>query len=198
MSRSNWLSFSLPSPVRDALYEVAKGIAEDAIDVLGPDITFRNMEHSDIHMTGLFIGDGLHSLKFAQLSRFHTLCSQAPTKKEMKLKFIGFSLFPPGKNNLIVAKFEADQDLYEYAEHLLLSAEAVGLQGLREKHNLEPHVTLGKIQGTRAQVGCLSKHGGPQIPDLALVAKEWTTNGSYLCGKIPQQAFLDWTFEISK
>jgi 2'-5' RNA ligase len=116
----------------------------------------------------------------------------------MHSRFTGFALFPPGKCNLVVAKFEAvDKELHAYAEHLLKSAETVGLTGLREKHNLDPHVTLGKINATKVQVGALSKHGGPNIPDLDQVAKEWTTDGCYLCGKVPPQAFLDWNFTLS-
>lgn len=95
-----------------------------------------------------------------------------------------------------MAQFEAEKCLYEYSEFLLKSTEDIGLSGLREKHNLEPHITLGKINATKAQVGVLSKNGGPVIPPLQLVAQEFKTNGVYLCGKIPPQAYLDWEFGV--
>lgn len=112
------------------------------------------------------------------------------------LRFIEYTIFPPGKNNLIVARFEADKEVYDYAEHLLESSEKTGLKGLREKHNLEPHVTLGKINATKAQVAVLSKNGGPPIPPLDQAAQVFTTDGCYLCGKTPPQAYLDWTFSV--
>jgi hypothetical protein len=99
MSRSNWLSFTLNDEVRDVLFDVARQISESSETILGEGITFRvggqacitdyqGMEHEAVHMTALFIGDGLHSLKYAQLAQFHTLVSEAPFKKPMRLKYV--------------------------------------------------------------------------------------------------------------
>jgi len=194
MSRTNWLSVTLPDGTRDGLSEVAQYIKDNAATVFGEaGITFDPMAHGDIHMTILFIGDGLHRLKYGELEKFHTILSEnIGGGKTFNLSFTGFSLFPPEKSNLVVARFTADKALYGVGENLVGATETVGLNGVRAKHNFEPHITLGKIGATKEQVQRLIKRG-PIIPDPTAHVLKFQTDGFYLCGTHPPQGYFDWS-----
>eukprot|EP01124_Arcella_intermedia_P015082 TRINITY_DN21610_c0_g3_i1.p1 TRINITY_DN21610_c0_g3~~TRINITY_DN21610_c0_g3_i1.p1 ORF type:complete len:195 (+),score=33.06 TRINITY_DN21610_c0_g3_i1:37-621(+) len=190
MSRTNWLSTNLPDDVRDALSQVAQSIQQNPEAVFGDGtITFDPMAHEDIHMTILFIGDGLHRLKFDVLNKFHQSCQALGSSKEFPLRFTGYSLFPPEKNNLIVARFTTEKPFHAFTERLVTCTEQVGLQGIRAKHNFEPHITLGKIGANKEQIQKLIKRGLQVAP---LNIQQFKTDGYYLSGATPPQAYLDW------
>ena len=127
------------------------------------------------------------------------------------MRFSGIDVFPPGKNNLLVARFEASPALHELQR--LVEENAVvssGSAARSEGGAWAPHVTLGKVRASRADVGgaglraaahvwrmCgqgVDEGVGPFAPmhgvlDALLVAP---SDGLTLCGDQPKQVWIDW------
>ena len=67
------------------------------------------------------------------------------------LSLVGFELFPPGKNNLVVARFDVDKSLIKAHDRILNNYFATN-EKVMQGDCFQPHITLGKIQGKSLEV----------------------------------------------
>ena len=99
---------------------VAKALQEDTANLLGtPAGTgFDAIDTASLRMTFLFFGACLRDLPATQLKHFHDcVCAEVANALEQEeslgscLNFERFQLFPPGKMNVVVARFQANEYL---------------------------------------------------------------------------------------
>eukprot|EP00750_Incisomonas_marina_P008372 INCI15451.2.p1 GENE.INCI15451.2~~INCI15451.2.p1 ORF type:complete len:236 (+),score=45.98 INCI15451.2:249-956(+) len=133
-----YLTVTLPPRQREALYQVAQALGEA---IAAESASFDVMSPDAIHMTFLFCGKTLAALSTSTLGRFYdrlsiycgstnecaddssenngdgetshmlTRVADQVTRCSCKLAFDRLQLFPPGKNNLIVAIYRPEKTL---------------------------------------------------------------------------------------
>ena len=151
-----------------ASFSVGTGTTSSSFDAMHPD---------QLHMTFFFAGEQLHALKADALVKWHGDCTSEVANKGQKMdlntvngvshlhiRFRDLVLFPPGKNNLIVAVFDAPPELHALQASITQMAASSGIRSTCEPWL--PHVTLGKIRASKALVDQTSQH-------LMRSGKEW-------------------------
>jgi len=110
------------------------------------------------------------------------------------LSFLGYELFPPDKQNLIIARFGASPALRAVQVAAVSAAASVGMAEIAEKHREPwlPHVTLGKIGATRDQIGQIRLSLPMPFEANAGAAGLVHPMGLCLVGEAPRQVTLDW------
>mgnify|MGYP005996399575 CR=1 FL=1 len=100
-----------------------------------------------LHMTFVYLGD---NLSYHECATYVDLFNQVE-RIEWKFEFEGYSLFPPGKNNLIIAKFRAPPALLSTRTHIV---DQIGPSKLKDEDPYKwiPHITLGKLVGRQRRV----------------------------------------------
>ena len=153
-------------------------------------------------MTFFFAGEQLHHLSANDLEKWHAKCSIAASRLDKQvLTFNRLELFPPGKNNLVVAIFDASNELVLLQREI---AEIAVEAGIAEDQFASwiPHITLGKIGASKVSIGSV----GEKIVSgddyfIANTAKKLgsTVHGIEIKGVTPKQKWLDWdlTFQAS-
>eukprot|EP00746_Dinoflagellata_sp_MGD_P112156 gnl/MRDRNA2_/MRDRNA2_49116_c0_seq1.p1 gnl/MRDRNA2_/MRDRNA2_49116_c0~~gnl/MRDRNA2_/MRDRNA2_49116_c0_seq1.p1 ORF type:complete len:587 (+),score=114.43 gnl/MRDRNA2_/MRDRNA2_49116_c0_seq1:77-1837(+) len=193
--------------VLDDATEAALGIAAEAIvaspsELLGArSVGFEPVQDESRHMTFVFFGEHLRQLPASELLAVHAaICEEvaaAGASAAAPLAFRGFELFPPTKSNLIVACFEPSPFLVELRNAVLRRVRECGLSLSKSLFTMlegdgawMPHVTLGKIRASKAQIGGVScSHAafhslGPTAPALP--------KGLTLLGERPPRAWCNW------
>ena len=117
-----------------------------------------------------------------------------------------FELFPPGKRNLLVARFVAPVRLCALRKELWELCTAAGV-ALADDGEWIPHVTLGKFRATKAQAGRLTcaglverladaDDGGDQDRTIGpVVGMRCGASGTMLVGEQPRRAPLCWKWD---
>lgn len=214
MSNKNaFLGVRLNAALIDILDTAAKALEHDTANLLGmPEGTgFDPVDPESLHMTFLFFGEYLRALPAEELRYLHAgICATVADalnqaeSPSTRLQFQGFELFPPEKMNLVVARFNSTSSLLNLRSEVLELCRSQGISmpcsffSLIEGEGAwSPHVTLGKIRASRAQVGLASCSNGtlqalaPTAPAIPL--------GLTLLGERPPRAWCDWdtplTFE---
>mmetsp|Transcript_30411 Transcript_30411/g.94361 ORF Transcript_30411/g.94361 Transcript_30411/m.94361 type:complete len:230 (-) Transcript_30411:231-920(-) len=205
-NRNAYLAVVLEDETMRALGRAAEAIAADPAELLcarGAEVTFNPVEGAVRHMTFLFFGEHLRQLPAKALGAVHAALEQglaraaAEGAAEAPMAFRGFEFFPPGKANLIVAAFEPTRPLERLREAVLQTVKDVGVAlpvsffaQLEGEGPWAPHVTLGKIGASKAQLGRLSCD---QEALLALAPQSPARpRGLTLLGERPQRAWFDW------
>eukprot|EP00308_Calcidiscus_leptoporus_P012789 CAMPEP_0119402978 /NCGR_PEP_ID=MMETSP1334-20130426/143154_1 /TAXON_ID=127549 /ORGANISM="Calcidiscus leptoporus, Strain RCC1130" /LENGTH=219 /DNA_ID=CAMNT_0007426917 /DNA_START=140 /DNA_END=799 /DNA_ORIENTATION=- len=208
--KSAFLALQLGEETREALASAAFGISQDPARMLAvdEDVVDRDLIGFDIttaerlHMTFVFCGDNLLRLPTDRLAHLHQLLDSAIQRAAdeyaghpewFRLEASGFELFPPGKRNLLVARFVAPARLCALRHELW------------ELCRAQPHVTLGKFRATRAQVERLScmglverlaeADGGRNSVILTNIGMECNAIGTMLVGEQPKRASLSWKWD---
>jgi 2'-5' RNA ligase len=174
---NNWISLNLPEDLRKDLYDIAIYLQKNIKMLINDQVEFDPMKLEDIHLTLVFCGEKLHHIKEEQKEYLNNII-KAFSDKIHKLKFTSYTLFPPYKENLIVAKFTCNKELNE--EVLKLKREFVKFNIIFEPSFL-PHITLGKIKNMKKEYAKQCN-----LADLVKIKNihEFSTKGCYLCGKI--------------
>ena len=204
MPNSNaYLALALPDATRRALQALTSRL-EAQVRLSGGE--FKAMDGDALHMTFLFCGEQLsgREMPASSLVAWHaTLCRAVQDFiGSAKLKVQRLELFPPGKQNLVVATFEASHSMHRLQHELEKLSAAAGLHmsdSVRRQENEQqgditwiPHVTLGKLRtkknGLQSRISVNLHSGHLNLhSDLNFHAPK-----IILCGRIPQQAWLDW------
>lgn len=173
MSNHNaFLAVTLGEDLRDELAAAARALEEDTRNLLGLPIGtgFDAADAGKLHMTFLFFGEQLQHLPVAEVHALHAgfqaAIQTAGASAGTPLAFQGFELFPPGKMNLVVARFEASAELIHLRNEVLDVCRKQGksfpscyFSQIEDEGIWSPHVTLGKIKATREDVGRASADG---------------------------------------
>lgn len=169
---------------------VAQAIQTQSKALLSADVGFEATAPERLHATFVFHGELLQALTKPQLAQLHQELSDIVKESDLEqceLPFKRFELFPPGKQNLIIARFEAPKLLVKLRRSLWRCC---------LKHNASlkiddewlPHVTLGKLQASKAQLGGVTvaalEEFAPKLPIMV--------QGLTLLGTRPKQLWLDW------
>ncbi|KAK3267555.1 hypothetical protein CYMTET_23894 [Cymbomonas tetramitiformis] len=192
--KTAFFSLALDEVDRMTLHAIATSIEAAPSELLGVAGTgFSATPYEKLHLTFVFCGEQLSRLPRERLTAMYhdiRVVTEAASLSlsGCRLTFQNLSLFPPGKNNLIVAHFDAPRTLRDLrqAVYALCLEAGVAVTGDDE---WAAHVTLGKIKATRAQLGKVSLHNvatiAPELPDLL-------AQGIILLGAQPKQAGLSW------
>lgn len=214
-NRNAYLAVCFNDATRSALQELQDALEEH----LGREgYAFDRMDTQELHMTFFFAGEQLSQLKADALRAWHArlvATIQAAIAGEVTMRLSGISVFPPGKFNLLVARFDAPTKLHELQRLVKEGARTAGIASSGSQAESEggawvPHVTLGKVRASRAVVGTAAARAAEHAWQLCgqgvdeglgafapmhghlnalLVAP---TDGLTLCGDQPKQAWLDW------
>jgi len=187
-----FLAVALDDELRAVLHHVACAIEASPEQSLGVEgVGFLPHAEDKLHMTFVFCGEALKKLPKANVTALHGEI-QAKTRRnsalEGHLEFKAFELFPPEKMNLIIARFEAPPFLRELRQFTWAICLKYGV-AMKDDEDWMPHITLGKIKATKAQVGHVSCHSlvAPTLDGAALQPL-----GLTLLGSRPKQVWLDW------
>jgi len=207
MSNKNcFLAVRIDAPTLLALERVGRSLEENPSTLLNmpEDVGFDFMEPEQLHMTFLFFGECLRNLEASQLrTAYAQICekvsdalSEADTLTA-PLEFIGFELFPPQKRNLVVARFKTTDALLRLRDAMFASLRTQGISMPASFFTLiegegawSPHVTLGRIRASKAQIGSASCN----TTGLSTLApsKPLQPHGLTLLGERPPRAYCDW------
>lgn len=126
-------------------------------------------------------------------SRIEEEVTSSATVDVAPLTFEGFELFPPGKMNLIVARFVAPQQLRRLRDSVWRTCLEHGV-AIKDDDEWMPHVTLGKLSATKSQVSRVScRQLTPLAQSMTKAPRQaMTPLGLTLLGSRPKQAWLDW------
>eukprot|EP00658_Telonema_sp_P-2_P009988 TRINITY_DN13731_c0_g1_i2.p1 TRINITY_DN13731_c0_g1~~TRINITY_DN13731_c0_g1_i2.p1 ORF type:complete len:329 (-),score=59.02 TRINITY_DN13731_c0_g1_i2:263-1249(-) len=208
-NRNSYLALGLGIYDRDALHAAAVA-CEDAAARQG--CVFDAMDYEDLHVTFLFVGEMLRKLSAAQLEHFHQRVAQVVRSADLALQRLpldGLDLFPPGKQNLIVARFKAPQGLVALQRAVVQIARESGIASDSERKRLfgengylaragggredtwTPHCTLGKLRAPSTQVTAIGQAVIREIESSTDLVDLHTT-GIVMCGEVPKQLWIDW------
>jgi len=195
-----FLAVVLDEATRSCLDEAAQAIEQAPEALLGvPGVGFAPIASQLLHMTFLFMGDHLRQLPASEVAALHQAVQaavlDAGDAAAAPMAFRGFELFPPEKSNLVVARFDATGPLETLRQAVLRACQAHGRslpqslwQQLEGEGAWVPHVTLGKIAATRANVGRVSCGGlGGLAP-----TRPARPCGLTLLGERPKRLWCDW------
>ena len=217
--KSAFLALDLSELTREALHYAAWTVQRKTAAVMMPavadvsDLGFDATAAERLHMTFVFCGDSLLTLPADRLTDLNqqieaAICrAQALHIEAPALQFVAFELFPPTKNNLLIARFEAPMRLRMLRHELWEICRAAGVAKSDDSEWL-PHVTLGKFRASKAQTGRLTCVGLvqrldendtsasddrviPSVPDVCCRAF-----GVVLIGEQPKRAPLSWSWNL--
>lgn len=205
-NRNSYLALNFPETARDVLRSVAVACSDAAIE---QGYGFEAMDFDDLHMTFFFMGEALRVLTSGQLIAFHAAIERAVSSADLSPQFMRFEsldLFPPGKTNLIVAKFRPPSGLRLLQRQLVEIARQHGLGGsaslrkqLYEEDSWTPHCTLGVFECSRTSLILFQKLRAPakQVANLGervmatvsgedsgLLEKGLLGTGIIMCGEV--------------
>eukprot|EP00750_Incisomonas_marina_P008371 INCI15451.1.p1 GENE.INCI15451.1~~INCI15451.1.p1 ORF type:complete len:299 (+),score=55.99 INCI15451.1:249-1145(+) len=225
-----YLTVTLPPRQREALYQVAQALGEA---IAAESASFDVMSPDAIHMTFLFCGKTLAALSTSTLGRFYdrlsiycgstnecaddssenngdgetshmlTRVADQVTRCSCKLAFDRLQLFPPGKNNLIVAIYRPEKTLtalQRAVAHVFVEAsqQTGAMKSSRATaaalDEWQPHVTLGKIRASRADVGRVGSIALSKATKCtqSLLSRPILPLGVGMSGTAPPQRWMNW------
>ena len=211
----------------------------------GGKLSFQPRSVSSLHMTFFFGGEVLTTLPQYELKEWHgqlvtlfgrvssasitkgDLCNEKDNgcdteidgnlsqKKDLYVTFRELTLFPPRRNNLIVAIFDVSKSmniLHDDVRNIALKGNSTMLSNVvqRSKEKWTAHITLGNIrQGTKPDLKrlrellsstCMQPYLDPQLQSSIntklkdLRSDSMKVRGIEMGGPCPDQLPLDWMF----
>lgn len=197
-NRNSYLALGLTEDARHKLHTLAIACSDRAA---AEGCEFMPMDFKDLHMTFFFMGEALHALPREQLVKVHAAIECAVTRAGLEapsMHFDGLDLFPPGKTNLIVAKFLAPPALIALQREVQAEVTGLGVgrsgsvrQQLLGEDCWTPHCTLGKLKAKSSQVAAVGSRVIKQA-DCSGLRDGMHVAGVIMAGETPRQAWLDW------
>ena len=150
--RNTWLSFDFDASFKEQMFEINATLDYDAIDV---------MDYPDIHMTSVFFGKKLKGLNQETLIDINSVIAQCSQEvSSIELRFDRFSLFPPNKNNLVVALYENNDHLTRLVNDLKTSLPEYS----DSTPHFIPHITIGRLNAGYQ----IELHETEHYPDITI------------------------------
>lgn len=220
-NKNTYLTVALPPASADALAALAGHLAKAAATIpacpSGKVPSFGAMDRDVLHMTFFFAGEQLAGLNADALAAFHAAVAAAATlagddARDDVLVFTGLRVFPPGKNNLVVAEYAAPSWLTMLqasveriaAEHGIITSGSVrrntAVANVNAMPRWVPHVTLGKIRATRLAVGGVGEalvRQGAMMAKVTPAVLRLGLDGLNVGGFQPRQRWLDWAMPFA-
>jgi len=207
-NHNSFLAVALDDSLLQSVDNAARALQASPSELLhmSSGVGFDPVRTDALHMTFLFFGEHLRNLPTAELHSLHTAVQalvQAAATAEAggptaPLAFRGFELFPPGKNNLVVARFESTPELLRLRTAILAACHehAVSMPAsyfslIEGEGAWSPHVTLGKIRASREELGRASC-GGTGLRALAPTGPLRPVGLTLLGARPPRATWGDW------
>ncbi|GKY98717.1 hypothetical protein MPSEU_000828000 [Mayamaea pseudoterrestris] len=159
----------------------------------------------EMNRRGLMQGDGDYndviSSHFKSKSNNDNAMSVLPVTRASSFTIQELCLFPPRRNNLIVAMLVAPREwmqLYDSLRNVALCSSSPLLKELASDYNKPmwlPHVTLANVHGGTSADRDALRRKLKQVSD-ELHGLQATPFGVSLGGPVPEQVKLDWEFNI--
>ena len=205
-SRISYLQVRLPPNLRSTLHILSLALQQHVVERGG---SFDAMNEDDLHMTILFTGDSfLPKLPRDTLVKWHASVAEAVSSISVSddaltaLRVEGLALFPPGKENLVVALFLASPALHTLHASLrsLLPPELQARNHGSRSQCWVPHVTLGKLRGSALQTAPLGRSAIFFFNQIfrSLLSEPIAVAGLDIGGDPPKQALLDWSLSFAQ
>ena len=195
-NKNSYLTVGLSEEARAQLYLTAMACHAAAFE---HGCGFDPMAYDGLHVTFFFMGEALRALDARQVDQFHQKVAQAVCEANLSvqtMRFESLDLFPPGKSNLIVAKFAVGDALralqcrvVEIARGFQIGGSRSERQRLYGEQSWCPHCTLGKLRGSAETVAI---GGTRMIQQLECHLQGVTATGLLMGGEIPRQKWVDW------
>lgn len=182
--------------------------------------TFRPRSLESLHMTLFFGGEVIPTMPAEELIEWHTQVSRRLAQSSFCLKgnstetshddyffrFSGLQIFPPHRQNLIVAVFEPSMAWHTLYHELNEIASDVSIfpslakVATKNRDRWVAHVTLGNLYGDRTALNSSFLH---EIYDPTLLSPTnknilnlpTKASGITIGGPMPEQVSLDWDFQ---
>ena len=208
-----YLGVSLDDAAKDSLATIQAAL-QTAIGPTGH--TWSPLTISQLHMTLFFAGEELGMLPRPVLEAWHAAVCQALrdvqrqsdfSLSDCRMRLHGLEVFPPEKQNLVVATFEVPRALHSLHERVIACTRQVastmpgttgaGLMGLVANNAARawnPHCTLGKLHAPKGTVASVANQAirevcGAGVPQELQAAR---SDGLLMCGAAPKQAKINW------
>ena len=210
-NRNSYLSVSLSPETRCACAQLQQALDEA---VVGDGHKFSPLSLDDLHLTFNFCGEELSKLPAETLKAWHlSICDEIKDLSEdlsrCTMRFSQLDVFPPGKNNLVVARFDAPEALHQLQWRTIRALQAAAakyghgradLADLRnkERDSWAPHVTLGKVHAPKGVVANVAHGAARKAASSAdtvtafSMLREVPAAGLSLCGAQPKHVWIDW------
>jgi 2'-5' RNA ligase len=164
---------------------------------------FDPMAFDMLHLTFFFAGEALGRLPAHLLYDWHAavagaIAASGLRAEDGRLSFSGLDVFPPGKRNLVIARFDATERLRALRAEVIVLARGLGGElGDLAARDLDwsPHCTLGKVYASKAVVAdvaaraigkvLVSRECAPACAELR--GEGVCAGGLELLGSIPRQ-----------
>lgn len=174
MNRNTYLTLNIPDKMK-----------REIVDII-TDSRVRAMAKESLHITFLFCGDLLHKISNNNLVVWNMVVSEMIKEcKNSLINIKSLTLFPPDKQNLIIAKLNVDQDLIDLQKKIVTYTDSLGgifsEIALLNKDWL-PHITLGKLQAKKSEV---VKIGMEIINHSAVCIDEYKSECIEISGMMP-------------
>jgi len=175
-SKNNWLSVRIDPGVLQQLFEATKSIQQILLNI---NVKCEPTGLSGIHMTAVFMGENLHKIDQTIPGQLKTLNSTDP----VEFKFISFDLFPPNKNNIIIARYECPDAFKNKIRSLVDTIDNLSKLDLKSTNNFYPHVTLCRLKGKIPE--SLLQTIDALVKTVQVQGSvSFTSNELFLCGKV--------------
>ena len=158
--KNTWLSFSFDDDIREQIFGINSLLDTNKISAMG---------YCDSHMTAVFFGKRLMGLNKEVLKQINDSICEIVKKYDanITLKFEKFTLFPPNKENIVVALYKPNKVLNNIVKEIKLKFPKL----CDETDEFIPHITIGKINnGEEIDINNIGNY-----PDIVI-------NGLELCG----------------
>lgn len=144
-NENNYLSIDIPDDIKEEIQTIQ-------LQILKKDSQFKSVTIDNLHMTLLFFGQALKHLKKESFNNFELVLDKIINKyREGKpeIKFINpeIILFPPGKLNLYVIKYQVNKVGIEFYKELQESFSQY-ISGIKTE-SWVPHITIGKLRNNK-------------------------------------------------
>ena len=131
--RNTWLSFDIDNNSKEHMYSINSTLDSTYIKI---------MDYHNIHMTSVFFGKRLKGINKDRLKEINSIINKyIKAHNKINLCFDKFSLFPPNKNNIVVALYKHNNTLTSIVNDIINSLPEYS-------NNTEifiPHITVGKL-----------------------------------------------------
>jgi 2'-5' RNA ligase len=191
-------------------------------------LRFKPRSRGSLHMTLFFGAETICELPLTELTEWHVRVSerlaqsgfllqdnnesskQHTSEEDFSFQVVGLKVFPPQRNNLVVALLESapawqalHQDIHEIAKDESCS-KALAESTRFGKETWVSHITLGNLYGgTKAQIKSLDHSLLQQVFESNLSSDDDSfipvcTTGITMGGPVPEQIpLLDWDFRYA-
>lgn len=177
MNKNTYLTLSIP-------YEL-----NCQLNNLSHHTSLKHMNINDFHVTFLFCGELLHKLTREELNNWNNGINEILKRQHYNnvISVGNYQLFPPNKQNLIIANINVSKDIIELQKEIVNYTNNLGgifSEIAQLNNNWFPHCTLGKLMCGKHEVITL---GNDIMNSMHIIDDTFEIDGIDVKGMMPKQ-----------